>query len=658
MNNIIIGTAGHVDHGKSSLIRALTGVETDRLAEEKKRGITIELGFAWLDLPDGGRAGIIDVPGHERFISNMLAGAGGMDLALLIVAADEGVMPQTREHLEILSLLGVPQGIIVINKADLVDSEWLELVSEDVRENCVGTFLENAPLYQVSAQTGAGIEELREAIFQELSQIKEKNPDLPFRLPIDRAFAKDGFGLVVTGTCLEGRVQKGEELSLYPEAAKLKVRSIQVHGREAELGQAGQRLAINLVGEAKTQVSRGKCLARLDSLIPTEYLEVQVSVLPSSKYSIKTESRLHLHLGASEQLCRIILYGKKELNPGETAVARLNLSEAIVAKYQDPFVLRFYSPLSTIAGGQVLDPFPPKQSLSAKARVEFLNAWQEASDKERLALAIDSQSRHYYKLKTAVLRAGLDAVKETELAQLVAELSSEKRIYELSPNLYVSAAFLEKMGQSAQAIFAEYHQAQPLRAGMRREEARSRIAPKVGLEIQDGLLNALTELKYLKNIDKLVADYNFSPQRSPAVSAFESHILKAYEAAGFEPFVREEVEAKLITDRNAAEFAALKQELTAKGQKESSNSEILDLLLEDLIEQGELIRLNSELLISATYYNQAKEIVRSTIEAEGALRLADFRDQIKSSRKYAVAILEKMDKDKLTKLRGDLRFLI
>ncbi len=261
MKNIIIGTAGHVDHGKSALIRRLTGVETDRLDEEKKRGITIDLGFAWLDLPDGGRAGIIDVPGHEKFVSNMLAGAAGMDLVLLIVAADEGVMPQTTEHLEILSLLGIPRGILVLNKIDLVDEEWQMLVEEDLKESCKGTFLEGAPLCKVSAETGEGIDELKEVIFEEIAKAKGKDLDRPFRLAIDRAFTKGGFGLVITGTGMEGVVHKGEDIMLYPDEVDLKVRTIQVHGEDKDAGVAGQRLAINLTGEDRVLVERGKWLA-------------------------------------------------------------------------------------------------------------------------------------------------------------------------------------------------------------------------------------------------------------------------------------------------------------------------------------------------------------------------------------------------------------
>ncbi len=312
MKNCIIGTAGHVDHGKTMLIKALTGMDTDRLKEEKKRGITIELGFAYLNLPDGGKAGIIDVPGHEKFVKNMLAGVGGMDLVLLVVASDEGVMPQTREHLDILSLLGIEQGILVLTKTDMVEPEWLEMVKEDVRSEVQGTFLEDAPMACVSSYTGEGIEDLRSLIFKKLEQAQEKDVHSPMRLPVDRVFSVDGFGTVVTGTLIEGTVREGDELTIYPSKLPAKVRNIQVHSQTAAQACAGQRVAVNLAGVKKEEIARGDYLAAPGSLQDSLMLDIKLKILPRCGREILNNSRLHFYHGAGSSLCKLVLLDREK----------------------------------------------------------------------------------------------------------------------------------------------------------------------------------------------------------------------------------------------------------------------------------------------------------------------------------------------------------
>ncbi|MDO5738382.1 MAG: selenocysteine-specific translation elongation factor [Eubacteriales bacterium] len=658
MHNIIIGTAGHVDHGKSSLIRALTGVDCDRLDEEKKRGITIELGFAYLDLPEGGRAGIIDVPGHERFIGNMLAGAAGMDLVLLIVAADEGVMPQTREHLEILSLLGIKDGIIVLNKADLVDEEWLELAKEDVRAACQGSFLAEAPIFAVSAKTGAGIEKLREAIFEAIAAKGEKDLLKPFRLAIDRSFVKEGFGLVVTGTCLDGRISKGETVELLPEEAELKVRSIQVHGNSCDSGEAGQRLALNLTGDAKEEVSRGKWLAEAKSLIPSRYLEVALKLLPSSPFNLKSESQIHFHYGSAEQIARIILYGPRELEPGQEAYARINLTEAVVMKPNDPFVLRFYSPLVTIAGGLVIDPFPPKRSLSMTARREFLDSWREADALDSLYLAIDSQSSHFYDLRHAAIRAGFKPGSE-ELQQALENLLTAERIYCLNPEIYISDAELKRISKQAELIFSKFHSLNPLKTHMRREEAKSRLFQKLNIELREPLLKLLVEKSYLDTLDdsgEKLALKGYKPERSQEVTDLENIILKTYERAGFEPAENTEILAELTAYKN--EIGRVLKEFKELGLRDINESKMIEILLDDMTEAGLLVHLTPSLKISSNKFKEAKTMAIERIQNEGSLKLGDFRDAIGSSRKYAIAILEELDRKKITKLRGEARVLV
>lgn len=650
MKNIIIGTAGHVDHGKSALIRRLTGVETDRLDEEKKRGITIDLGFAWLDLPDGGRAGIIDVPGHEKFVSNMLAGAAGMDLVMLIVAADEGVMPQTTEHLEILSLLGIPRGILVLNKIDLVDEEWQMLVEDDLRQSCKGTFLEDAPLCKVSAQTGEGIEELKQVIFQEIDKAKGKDLDRPFRLAIDRSFKKGGFGLVITGTGMEGIVHRGEDVMLYPDQVPLKVRTIQVHGEDKDEGVAGQRLAINLTGEDRGLVERGKWLAQKDSLVPTEYLEIELSLLPSSDFSVKSESQLHVHLGASEHLARIVLYGPRELHPGEKAFARLNFEEPVVAKLFDPLVLRFYSPVTTVGGGRVVDPAPPKQRLKMEERINNLTNIVKGTPAERLYLAINSGSRLFEPVHIAALRAGLDLPDEARAA--LEELLNDNRVIKLSETVYISDQYLDKLENKAVNVWQSFHREQPLKPGMKKEEARTRMLARQTQDIQDGVLSALLERNILRQEDNLLALTDFAIERPAELVAVEDELLKFYEARGYEPYDKEEV---LTVPPMKDKAAAALKPLVKKPLKPD---QVRDVILDDMVDREMLVLLTPDLFISKTYYEKAIDLVKAMIQKNGEMKLAEFRDAIDSSRKYAVAILEKLDRDKITKMRGDVRVLI
>ena len=370
MKNVIIGTAGHVDHGKTCLIKALTGIDTDRLKEEKKRGITIELGFAYLDLDNGQRAGIVDVPGHEKFVRNMLAGAGGMDLCMLVVAADEGIMPQTVEHLDILSILGIKKGVIVITKTDLVEEEFAELVAEDVAELVKGTFLEDAPIVPVSVYEEKGLEELKKVLTDLCDSLPERSEEGYFRLPIDRVFTLKAFGTIVTGTLMEGKLKKDQNIVLYPENEPVKVRSLQVHSKDADVAYAGQRVAVNVPDRKKEGILRGDVLATSDSLYPTMMVDVKLEVLKHTERSIKHGSRVHVYHGTNELLGKVALMGREELKAGECDYAQLRLEEKTVLRKGDHFVLRFYSPVETIGGGVVLDGCPKKHRKNDKKAYE------------------------------------------------------------------------------------------------------------------------------------------------------------------------------------------------------------------------------------------------------------------------------------------------
>ncbi len=360
MKNIIIGTAGHIDHGKTTLIKALTGRNTDRWEEEQKRGITIDLGFTWFDLPGGDRAGIIDVPGHERFINNMAAGVVGMDLVMLVIAADEGVMPQTREHMDILGLLGVEKSIIVLNKCDLVEEDWLELVEEEVKEELTGTFLEGSPVVKVSAATGQGLDSLVKLIDRMMKEeVAGKDIATIPRLPIDRVFSLSGFGTIITGTLLSGSISVEDMLAVYPVGKSSKIRSIQVHGEDKDRCYAGQRVAINLSGIKKKELFRGCVLAHPDSMKNTDLLDVKMNILKSSMRVLTNHTRLHLFTGTSEVLCRAVLLDQEELGPGETGYVQLRLEEELALRRGDKFVVRFYSPMETIGGGAESVHSPP-----------------------------------------------------------------------------------------------------------------------------------------------------------------------------------------------------------------------------------------------------------------------------------------------------------
>lgn len=477
MNHLIIGTAGHVDHGKTCLIKALTGIDTDRLEEEKRRGITIELGFASIVLDDGRQAGIVDVPGHEKFIRNMLAGAGGIDLALLVVAADEGVMPQTREHLEILCLLGVHHGVVALTKTDLVDAEWLELVTEDVRGEVKGTFLENAPIVPVSARTGEGLAALRAELTRAAAAVEEKDLSRPFRLPVDRVFSVDGFGTVVTGTLTEGSVRTGDEAFVYPDCGRAKVRNLQVHGKDVEEAFAGQRVAINLAGLKKEKLDRGDTVAALDSLEVTQLLDVWLTAVRGSARRLESGLRLHLYHGSRAVLCRLTLLGQDVCAPGEGAPAQLRLDEPLACRNGDRFVVRFYSPLETVGGGVILDARPrPHHRKDAAAAAAALDCKAHGSPADKLALALREQSP---RCLTAAQYAALLGLGEAETRALLADCGGAVSLAPFSGEkeaAWVGADWLDALKARGEALLDEYHAANPFFAGMPRDELRAKLA--------------------------------------------------------------------------------------------------------------------------------------------------------------------------------------
>lgn len=632
MNNIIIGTAGHVDHGKTCLIRALTGIETDRLREEKKRGITIELGFAYLDLPDGGRAGIIDVPGHEKFVRNMLAGAGGIDLALLIVAADEGVMPQTVEHLGILSLLEIQHGIIVLTKIDTVDEEWRELVAEDIRQQVQGTFLQDAPLIPVSSYTGEGIEELRQEIFRQIEKLGGKKLDTPFRIPVDRVFSMEGFGTVITGTMIEGKLQEGAEVMLYPGEKLGKVRNIQVHSRSVDTAYAGQRVAVNFSNLKKTDIQRGNVVAPPGSMHTTMMVDVRLNMLKEADRSIKNTSRLHFYHGSREVLCKAVLLEQEALEPGQSGYAQLRLEETVALKAGDHFVVRFYSPLETVGGGVVLDPSPQKHKRGDAAVLESLAILEKGTLKDKIEQGVKEGSPAYRPLDFVAVQFG--ASKE-EAEQLAGQLESEGKLVKITAGLYLHQSFLERQGKRLSEILRQYHTANPLKEGMKREELRSRFLPQQEQAVADGLLDYYARVERIKFTNGMASLFKFKVKVDEEAARMTEVMETIYRQAGYAPPTTDEVLGQMGKDQKKA------QQVHAA-----------------LVGSGTLVPMDAQMCFHREAYDEAVRQIVEQCRAQGQITLAEVRDLLGTSRKYAMAILDTLDREKVTKKVGDVRVLV
>jgi len=625
MKNIIIGTAGHVDHGKTALIKALTGIETDRIKEEKKRGITIELGFAYLDLPDGEKAGIIDVPGHEKFVKNMLAGAGGIDLALLVVAADEGFMPQTREHLGILSLLNISEGIIVITKKDMVDEDWLEIVCDEVRQEVQGTFLENAQIIPVSSYTGEGIEQLRQAIFTMIDQKTQiKNLDVPFRIPVDRIFSVEGFGTVITGTLIEGTMKVGDPVTVYPSRIESRIRNLQVHSQDVQEAYAGQRVAVNLAGLKKTDLNKGDVIAVPDSMHTTMMIDIHLTVLKDCDREIRNATRLHLYHGARDILCKIVLLDRDSVGAGESCYAQLRLEEEIAVKTGDRFVLRFYSPVETIGGGVILDSNPFKHKRNDAAVLESLKLKEGGSDREKISAALRDYSARFETLDFLQIQTGIP---KEQFEQQINKLIKDKVAFRVSDNVVIHTDYLNRLKDSAVKLLESYHKENPLREGMKKDEFRNKLIKYEDISVVDKITDSLVNRKVLKYVNNCVALADFEVQQDNNQQEIENAFLQG----GFSPESPDQIAARFPKVKN------FKQ------------------VLESLVNTGKLVRVEEKILLHADYYNKALTLAKEHVDQNGQITLAEMRDLMGASRKFAVAVLEYWDKRGITKKVGDAR---
>lgn len=630
MKNIIIGTAGHVDHGKTCLIKALTGIETDRLEEEKKRGITIELGFAYLDLPNGEKAGIIDVPGHERFIKNMLAGAGGMDMVLLVVAADEGIMPQTREHLGILSMLGMENGIVVLTKSDIVEEDWLEFVMDDVRSELNDTFLSKAKIMPVSSYNGEGIEELKQEIVSVLEKTKPKNINKNFRMPVDRAFSKKGFGTVVTGTLIEGSLNIGDNISIYPEENITKIRNIQVHGQAVDTAYAGQRVAINLNKLKKDEVMRGDTLAQPDSMEQTMMLDVKLNLFSDTSRIVENNSMVHFYHGTRNVLSKVVLLNRDSLKSGESCYAQLRFNENIAVKNGDHYIIRFYSPIETIGGGEILDANPVKHKRNNQAIIKSLEIKEKGTMTEKVLQAVKEYSKRFENLEYLSKRLMIDTC---ELKDKLSKIDPSELV-EVSDNIIVHAGFMELLRSRMYEFLKEHHEKNPLEAGMKLDELKYRLMPKIDAKTADAVIDVFANQNAIKVVNQKAALSDFEISIDVNQRAMIEELDGIYLQAGFSVPSVDEVQENYKNNR-----AAFKQ------------------VIEYMVDNKTLINITAHIYLHKNNFLKAIDEMEKIQNESGEISLGDFRDRVGTSRKYALPILEYCDKIKVTKRLGDQRKL-
>ncbi len=626
--HLIMGTSGHVDHGKTALIRLLTGVDTDRLKEERERGISIELGFAHLDLPSGARLGIVDVPGHERFVKHMLAGAGGIDFVLLVVAADEGVMPQTVEHSQILELLGVERGIVAMTKIDMVDEELLELAEDDVREYLADTPFADWPLVRVSSVTGAGREELLAALEQIVTEVPERSASGLPRLPVDRSFIMEGFGTVVTGTLWEGAFSEGDQVEIIPAGYRARLRQVQSHGQKVKTGTAGSRLALALHGVSRTEATRGQWVVAPGSYRPASMVDVRLRTVSSESRSIKQRERVRFHLGAAEVFGRVTLFDGDELKPGETAVAQIRLEEPILAGRGDRFVVRWYSPVRTAGGGRVLEINSRKRRRSDQTAVGDLELLETGTVSERILAAIGGCPPRGLSAPEIAERA---ATALPDITQELDQLLERGEVMRLGKKLWIEQSWYEEIEQLLMQTATDYQQRHPLRYGVQLGELRSRFRERLAPESVDATVAVLVEANRMFVRDDRVragaAELELSTGDREATVRLEQILMEA----GFTVPLLKTVAERLTMASDLQE------------------------LLVYLVATGKIIRLTPELCYTAAQLTRMTEMVRDHFQEHPTLSVADFKQMLGVSRKYAVPLLEHLDQHGLTRRAGDDR---
>ena len=618
----VIGTAGHVDPGKSSLVQALTGIDPDRLAEEKARALTIDLGFAWLTLGEE-EVGVVDVPGHRDFIENMLAGVGGIDLALFVVAADEGVMPQTEEHLAILDLLEVRSGVVALTKVDLIDdSDWLELVTLDLSETLAGTVLADAPIVPVSAHSGQGLDELKRILQEQLADV-EARPDLGRpRLPVDRVFTLSGFGTVVTGTLLDGRFHTGDSIEIQPAGINGRIRGLQTHKTKREVVQPGSRVAVNLTGIDKDEVKRGDIIAKPGVVRGTILLDVAYRHLASADKPLKHNVEVKLFTGAAEVVARTRVIGSKQIEPGAAGWLQLALAEPVAVVRGDRFILRRPSPTATLGGGRVLDPHPGRRHRRFRPEVvERLQTLAEGSPAELVLQTI--RRRQPTTEKKLLKEVGLD--RETAVSALN-QLTEEGSIFNHNGHILTAGRQADLLDE-AERLVGRFHATHPLRLGLAREELRSRL--NVTPPLFNGLIETAVYTNRLAEKGTTISHPTHEVLFSEAQKTAVVHLLERFTQSGIDSPSVKECQAAVGEDVFAA-----------------------------LVEMGQLRQLSQDIVYAPTQYEQIVAQVTAYLRANGTIDAAQTRDLLQTSRKYAIAILEHLDEQRITKRVEDARVLI
>ena len=638
MPSIIVGTAGHIDHGKSALVRALTGTDPDRLPEEKRRGITIDLGFADLQLGDL-RLGFVDVPGHERFIKNMLAGAHGIDVVALVIAADEGVMPQTREHFDICRLLGVQQGLVVITKSDLVESEMLPLVEDETKELVSGSFLENSPVVTVSAKTRAGLDELKSTIAEVAGHVRPRNAEQITRLPVDRVFSMKGFGAVVTGTLISGRIAEGDELELLPSRVAVRVRGAQVHGKPVAIAEAGQRTAVNLSGVDVSDVERGMILAAPRRLRATQIIDASVSMLPNAPRSLRSRARVRVHIGAAEVLGRVrVLDESGEIGAGSRGLVQLRLESPIIALHDDRFVIRSYSPQQTIAGGVVLHPFAVKHRSRELANTrQLLQALMETDRVLKFQTFVEFSGERGSRLEDVGAATGWT----DDVLQLVAADTRSHSALTDAGGVFLSTGHFDTYARRVKEELEKFHKREPLAKGLVRETLREKVFAHSATEIFSSVLSALEAQKVLVSEKDTVRAYSHSVDLSDQDRELRQAFEQAYKAAG--------VEAPSV------------DEVMTRTGVASSGRQHARKILQLLIDGGKIIRIQGEMMMHGAVIEDLKRKLTeygAKNEPDRLIDVATFKEIAGVSRKYAIPLLEYFDRVRVTRRAGDKRIIL
>jgi selenocysteine-specific elongation factor len=635
MKSVIVGTAGHIDHGKTALVKALTGIDADRLEEEKRRGITIDIGFAHLELTTNNgerlRIGFVDVPGHERFVRNMLAGVGGIDLVLLVISADEAIKPQTVEHFDICRLLSIRRGIVVLTKSDLVDAETLEVVRMEVQEFVRGSFLEGAPIVPVSSLTGAGLDQLKREIALAASEVPAKNSAALLRLPIDRVFTMKGFGTVVTGTLLSGSVAKDDELEVFPVRKRVRVRGVQVHGTSAEKAVAGERTALNLTNVSTDDLARGMTLAQPDILRSTKTLDVSLSLLKTAK-PLKDRARVHFHAYTSETVAEVVLYEKKQLKPGETSFVQLRLNEPVLLIPGDRFILRQFSPVVTIGGGTVVDSAPLSRSRTRKMVdkvIGTLRELQQGSPEQTLCARIGRQENRGITLRDALAETGWHP---SQVASVATALVKSAQARKLGDILIAQSAF-DHVRELLLGALAKFHDANPLVAGISKGELQEKL--DLPVQVFAGVLDDLLRNKKVDATGENIRIAGRGVVMKDDEAESKRTIEQAFAGAGLTVPALKEVLASLPVDKIRAQ-------------------KIVTLLLRDRV----LIKLTDDLVFHRDALAELRRKLAEQKSKSPKIDVARFKELTGVTRKYAIPLLEYFDRERVTRRVGDERIIL